>query len=185
MTAHQATALPGFHSPAASFEQPFEMLHACHERVQRSLDLLGRIVAHVQAHGHDAQSRSACADVLRYFDLAAPHHHEDEERHVFPLLRQHPDAQVREAVATLQAEHTQMHALWQRLRPLLLAWQGDAAAAITDADRDLIARFTAVYAQHIPLEDSLAYPAAQALLDAPAQQAMGQEMGARRRQGAG
>ena len=176
-----ATAsLPGFHSPAASFEQPFDMLEACHERVQRSLALLGRIVAHVQAQGHDAQSRSACADVMRYFDVAAPHHHEDEERHVFPLLRQHPDPLVREAVATLQAQHTQMHALWQRLRPRLLAWQSDAAPAIHDADCALIAEFNAVYAQHIPLEESLAYPAAQPLLDGAALQAVGQEMAARR-----
>ncbi len=181
-TAH--TPLPGFHSPAASFDQPFDMLHACHERVQRSLHLLQRIVAHVDAHGHDAQSRSACADVLRYFDLAAPLHHEDEERHVFPPLRQHADARVREAVATLQAEHIQMHAQWQRLRPVLLAWRDNPAAApVSAGEKALVDGFCALYAQHIPLEDTLAYPAAQALLDAPAQQAMGQEMSARRRQG--
>ena len=67
--------LPGFHSPAIGFEQPFEMLSACHERVERTLALFERLVVHVRAQGHDAASRSAAADVLRYFDLAAPHHH--------------------------------------------------------------------------------------------------------------
>ena len=59
-------SLPGFSAPAASFDQPFEMMEACHDRVQRSLDLLERIVRHIDENGHDAQSRSAVQDVLRY-----------------------------------------------------------------------------------------------------------------------
>ncbi|RRD57749.1 hemerythrin domain-containing protein [Comamonadaceae bacterium OH2545_COT-014] len=181
-------ALPGFSTPAVSFEQPFEMLHACHERVQRSLNLLERIVAHVDAHGHDAQSRAAVADVLRYFDLAAPHHHEDEERHVFPLLLAHaPSAAVRQAVATLQADHARMTAQWAALRPRLLAWQQEGAAPLTEAERTQVRDFAALYASHIPLEETVAYPAARALLDTPpltgAQADMGAEMAARRRNG--
>ena len=71
---------------AAGFEQPFEMLSACHDRVRRSLALLGRLCEHVEVHGTDAQACQAAADVLRYFSLAAPAHHEDEERHVVPAL---------------------------------------------------------------------------------------------------
>jgi hypothetical protein len=37
--------------PAASFEQPFEMLEACHERVQRMLALLARLREHLRSHG--------------------------------------------------------------------------------------------------------------------------------------
>ena len=90
--AQSSVSLPGFASPGVGFEQPFEMLEACHERVQRSLALLQRLVDHVDRNGHDADSRSAARDVLRYFDIAGPHHHEDEERHVFPPLQQHADA---------------------------------------------------------------------------------------------
>ncbi|MDO5623485.1 MAG: hemerythrin domain-containing protein [Pseudomonadota bacterium] len=177
----QAAGLPGFHSPAASFAQPFDMLEACHERVQRSLNLLERIVAHVDAHGHDAPSRSAAADVLRYFDIAGPHHHEDEERHVFPPLQAHADERVRAAVAELQADHVAMHALWQRLRQVLLVWRDAAAPApISTAERALVQAFAAVYARHIPLEESVVYPAVRALLDEAALQAIGREMAARR-----
>ena len=35
-------SLPGMRSPGAGFDQPFEMLDACHDRVRRSLDLLRR-----------------------------------------------------------------------------------------------------------------------------------------------
>lgn len=176
-------ALPGFSTPAASFEQPFDMLEACHARVQRSLDLLARIVAHVDAKGHDAQSRAAVADVLRYFDLAAPQHHEDEERHVFPLLLAHArDTAVRQAVATLQADHARMAAQWAALRPRLLAWLREGAAPLTEAERAQVRDFAALYATHIPLEESLAYPAARALLASEALAGMGAEMAARRRQ---
>ncbi|MDO5692592.1 MAG: hemerythrin domain-containing protein [Pseudomonadota bacterium] len=174
--------LPGFASPSVGFDQPFEMLQACHERVQRSLALLQRIIEHVDANGHDADSRSAAGDVLRYFDIAGPHHHEDEERHVFPPLMDHPDARVRAAVAELQADHVRMHALWQRLRAVLLAWRdADPAPVISDADRGLARDFIGAYERHIPLEEKVVYPAAQGRFDAEALAVIGREMAARRR----
>ena len=48
-----------FSSPAAGFDEPFAMLHACHERVERSLALLERLTAHLAQHGADAQARDA------------------------------------------------------------------------------------------------------------------------------
>lgn len=178
-----SVALPGLHTPGVGFEQPFEMLEACHERVQRSLDLLQRLLAHIESQGHDSASRSAAADVLRYFDQAGPHHHEDEERHVFPLLADHPSEAVRTAVVQLQADHVQMHALWSRLRTVLQHWQADAAPApVDDHARALVAAFVQSYACHIPLEEGVVYPAARALVDAAQLAGMGHEMGARRRQ---
>ena len=35
-------SVPGHRSPSVGYEEPFEMLDACHERVQRMLSLLGR-----------------------------------------------------------------------------------------------------------------------------------------------
>ena len=58
-------AFPGFASPAVGFDEPFEMLQACLERVQRSLALLQRLIAHVDQQGCDADARSAASDVLR------------------------------------------------------------------------------------------------------------------------
>ena len=174
--------LPGFSSPAVGFEQPFEMLEACHQRVQRSLGLLARIVEHVEHQGHDASSRGACGDVLRYFDLAGPHHHEDEERHLFPRLRDHPDARVREAVATLAQDHARLHALWQRLRAVLLRWRAaDAPPPVGEDERALVRQFSDGYTRHIALEEALAYPAARPLFSPDDQRRIGAEMAARRR----
>ena len=180
--AQSSVSLPGFASPGVGFEQPFEMLEACHERVQRSLALLQRLVDHVDRNGHDADSRSAARDVLRYFDIAGPHHHEDEERHVFPPLQQHADALVRDAVVQLQADHVQMHDQWQRLRAVLLTWRdAEAPPPISAAERALVNDFVTAYERHIPLEESVVYPAARPLFDERALQTIGAEMAARRR----
>lgn len=174
--------LPGFSSPAAGFEQPYEMLTACHERVQRTLALLARLIEHVANQGHDAQSRSAAADVLRYFDLAAPKHHQDEELHVFPPLLAGQDAALQAVVRRLQAEHREMEALWAGLRPTLLRWREDGASDMPDdALRAQASRFAQLYDGHIPVEETLVFPGAQAGMDATQQAAMGQEMQARRR----
>lgn len=175
-------ALPGFDAPAVGFEQPYDMLEACHQRVQRSLDLLLRLLDYVQDKGHDAQTRSAAADVLRYFDLAGPLHHEDEEKHVFPLLLAQGDAALRAAVQQLQAEHVAMAGLWSQIRQPLLRWRDTGATDRPDAGlRAAVARFCELYAGHIPREEQLAYPAARAATDAATQAAMSAEMQARRR----
>lgn len=168
-------------TPAVGFEQPFDMLEACHERVQRSLDLLARLIDHVAAVGHDAQSRSAAQDVLRYFELAAPHHHEDEERHVFPRVLAGGDAAQVAAVQRLRDDHRRMGELWSRLRPALQAWAGEAEGPVTDELRADAAAFRALYAAHIPLEEGCVFPAARARCDAATLDAMGAEMQSRRR----
>lgn len=175
-------SLPGFNAPAVGFEQPFEMLQACHERVQRTLRLLERLLEHVQAKGHDASSRSAASDVLRYFDIAAPHHHADEELHVFPVALAGGDARMRDAVAKLQADHVRMNALWGQLRLVLLAWcDATPGPSISSADRELVEQFVRCYEEHIPLEETLVYPAASSALDADRLVSMGTEMASRRR----
>ena len=174
-------SLPGFASPAVGFDQPFEMLQACHERVERSLALLQRLVAHVRDHGHDDASRSAARDVLRYFDLAAPHHHLDEERHVLPPLLASDDAGLRALAEQLVAEHRRMEALWAVLREPLQQWADAPPASTTFPLPQALAEFIAVYAGHIAREEAHAYPQAQTLLDATTLADMGEEMCARRR----
>jgi hemerythrin-like domain-containing protein len=179
-------ALPGFVSPGIGFEQPFEMLEACHERVQRSLALLDRLVEHVHGQGLDADARSAARDVLRYFDLAAPLHHEDEERHVLPRLAASADAESRALAALLQQEHRRQETLWQVLREPLAAWAAEPAeGAAPPPERfpapDALSEFQALYARHIAREESVAYPQARADFPAAALAAMSEDMTARRR----
>jgi hemerythrin-like domain-containing protein len=175
------TALPGFDAPAVGFEQPYEMLEACHERVQRSLGLLGRLLDYVEQHGHDAQSRSAAADVLRYFDIAAPLHHADEETHVFPLLLAVGDAELRALVQRLQTDHRRMETLWAEVRQPLQRWREPGCTEPPDrATRDAVTAFHALYGDHIANEEGVAFPAARTHMDDATLTDMGLQMQARR-----
>ena len=175
-----ARSLPGFNTPGVGFEQPFAMLEACHERVQRTLGLLERLCTHVRDKGADDAARQAARDVLRYFDIAAPLHHEDEELHVFPLLLTQGTTQVQALVHQLQRDHLCMTADWAAARVGLQAVADGAANAFSAQDEAAFHRFSARYDVHIAAEEGTAYPAAVALL-APATVAdMGREMAARR-----
>ena len=168
----------GFSSPAAGFDQPFEMLTACHERVQRSLGLLGRIVEHIDTHGHDAQSRSASADVQRYFDLAGPHHHEDEERHLFPRMLASGDERQVQLAEKLHQQHLDMAALWQALRKELEQMEGGNAEPLLKSA--VTAPFLSAYREHIDCEEEQAYPLAFQDASEEQQRAWGEEMAQRR-----
>lgn len=177
------TTLPGFDSPAVGFESPFEMLEACHARVQRTLRLLERLQLHVQRHGCDAQARQAAHDVMRYFDLAAPLHHEDEELHVFPAVLAGGDAVLTAVVQQLTDQHRQMETHWAALRTVLASMVSCESAAqrpFVALQENLVAAFAALYDQHIRLEEDLVYPAANTRLDRAAKNAMGADMERRR-----
>ena len=175
-----AKPVPGFSAPGVGFEQPFAMLEACHERVQRTLGLLGRLRAHVHEHGADDDARQAARDVLRYFDIAAPLHHQDEELHVFPLLLAQGPADVRALVQQLQQDHVAMTADWAAARGCLQTLADGAACAFNAEDGAALDRFAGRYGAHIAAEEGLAYPTAAALLAPETLAAMGQEMAARR-----
>lgn len=151
------------------------MLHACHERVQRSLDLLLRLQAHAAIHGADAQARDAARDVLRYFDLAGPQHHADEERHVLPRLR---TAGLGALADRLAADHAEMERQWRALRPALA---GLAVGEASVLDAIACQAYADLYDAHMAAEETQAFPTAAQGLAEPALAAMGAEMAARRR----
>lgn len=159
------------------------MLEACHERVQRSLALLERLRDHVRQHGADGNARQAARDVLRYFDIAAPLHHEDEELHVFPALLAQATPGMRALVERLQQDHVAMAADWAAARRPLLALAEGHAQSFSDGDGAVLDRFAGRYADHIRTEEDQAYPAALSRAEPAALASMGREMA--RRRGAG
>ena len=118
--------------------------------------------------------------MLRYVDIAAPLHHEDEELHVFPPLLAQGSPVVVALVQQLQADHAAMAADWAQARVPLQALAEGRLMAFSAAHEALLARFAARYGAHIRHEEDSAYPAAQALLPEATQQAMGVEMARRR-----
>ena len=167
-------------SPGAGFDAPFAMLDACHERIGRTLDLLRRLREHVARHGADTQARQAAGDVLRYFDLAAPQHHLDEERHVLPALDASGDPALVALAARLREDHRRMEAGWTAARAILSALAEGTLANLAPEEDEVLASFTGLYTDHLAAEEGIAFPAASARLGAPDLERMGQDMRMRR-----
>lgn len=176
--------LPGHRPLAAGLEAPFEMLAACHERVERMLALQAKLQQHLLDKGCDEPARQAARDVMRYFDMAAPLHHQDEELHVFPPLLAGADAALRTLAERLINEHRQMEAAWVPARRVLQAIADSRPDAdwhaLAPAQADALNQFAALYQQHLADENGVAYPAAQAALPLEAVQAMSEDMMQRR-----
>ena len=179
---------PQSQTPAQSFgssyAEPFELLGACHERVERSLQLLVRLCLHLKVQGLDANAREASRDVRRYFDIAAPLHHEDEELHVFPALEQSDDERLQDICAKLRDDHQRLHAQWAVLRTLLAQLDTAPDGPLPDGQQALLGRaadaFVDLHQAHLRLENECVFPRARQQLGTARQQAMGEEMASRR-----
>lgn len=174
--------LPGHSAPGVGFEAPFEMLGACHERVERMLRLLGKICEHAATHGADEQGRQAARDVMRYFDQAGPLHHQDEELHVFPPLLAQRDPAVVAVVIQLKQDHREMEAQWALVRAGLLGLvnSGDGWPGFSAEDQQRFDAYDALYRRHLLDEDGVAYPAARSIIRGESLQAMSVDMMVRR-----
>ena len=180
-----ASAVPGLDTPDTELESPFEMLQACHERVDRMLMLLAKLQRHLGHTGCDDAARRAAGDVLRYFDVAAPLHHQDEELHVFPALMALPDPALHTLVQGLLQDHRAMQAAWPAARQVLRKLSDGPPrpgrpAPLPAGDCAQLAAFTGLYQAHMQAEENQAYPAAQQAISQASLLAMSADMMQRR-----
>ena len=174
-------SFPGHRAPAASTEVPLEMLAACHLRVQEQCATLQRLAQHLSVHGSDAQARSAAAGVMRYFDTAARHHHDDEELDLFPALIESmagSDAVcLRDLTEALTRDHRELDRRWRALRAEL---EQVAAGVPVQLDAAEVDAFVNRYAVHIAREEAELLPMAERLLGDDALEHIGRAMRHRR-----
>ena len=162
-------------SPAPTFDDPIELLVACHDKVRRFTDLMERLHTHVAAAGADREAADAARAILRYFDLAAPLHHADEDEDLYPALRSLGRAALDAALDEISAEHARLDHRWQALRPWLQAVsQGRATDTHTD-----VSGFAQAYRVHAAREEAEIYPQARAL-SPDRLSALGRSMASRR-----
>ncbi|WP_413438028.1 hemerythrin domain-containing protein [Sulfuriferula sp. GW1] len=162
--------------PAPGFDDPLGLLRACHERILGHCDTLERLVSHLRQHGADQDAQLAAARILRYFQVGAPLHHEDEERDLFPALRAHsafPAIQHR-TLENLMAQHRELDKLWIQLEAALQSISAGAPADLTAQS------YVALTRAHIAVEEREIFPLAERYLDAAALIALSHAMRARR-----
>ncbi|HKT96110.1 MAG TPA: hemerythrin domain-containing protein [Paraburkholderia sp.] len=141
------------------------MLRACHERIAAQCATLEKLVAHLPSHGPDIQAQQAARNVMRYFNVAGPHHHADEEQDLFPMLIEVGEclrSPVRERIAYLLDEHRSLDAAWAHLC-VVLADIAEGKSAQLEAAQ--VADFVGAYRSHIAVEEREILSFAQAHLD--------------------
>lgn len=141
-----------------SFDNPMELLGACHDNVRRFTGQLAQLVNLQRENSFDENAKTLATQILRYFDQAAPHHHADEEENLFPALLGLNDEALNANIKRLYQEHQQMAAAWQLLRPQLIQIQNKQAADLSSAST-----FCKLYEEHALFEDEQIYPHAQSL----------------------
>ena len=166
----------------AGFDDPLEMLLACHRRIEKQLETLKRLRAHVDAHGVDAEASAAAQSVLRYFAKAGANHHDDEEEDLFPMLdRRIVDAGEHARFAhfreRLEADHRQLEAAWLRLRRPLEGIADGLTRTLPPAD---VQAFVDAYVHHILSEETTLREFVDRWLDDADRQQLGRSMAARR-----
>ena len=170
-----------FDTPAG-FDDPLEMLLGCHRRIERQLATLKRLRTHIAAHGVDAEASLAAQAILKYFLGAAPNHHADEEKDVFPLLEQRiadpgEHARFRAFREQLEIDHRELGSAWARLRkPLEAIGEG----LVRTLPEDDVRAFVAGYAHHILTEETALREFFNRWLHQSDLEALGRTMAARR-----
>jgi hemerythrin-like domain-containing protein len=175
-------ALPSLFDHLVAYDDPLEMLLACHRKTEKQLETLKRLRSHLSSHGVDPEASAAAQALLRYFDKAATNHSEDEEHDVFPLLEQRitdagEAARFRDFRAEIERDHREIEAKWARMRKPL---EGIAEGLTRGLLADDVLAFVGAYARHIRVEETALVEFFNRWLDDNDRRALGRSMSARR-----
>jgi hemerythrin-like domain-containing protein len=146
--------------PPAPALPAFEALDRTHRRVLEILGEFDRLLTHVDDQGADEVARASAAEIVAFFNEHARQHHADEERFVFPDLLASGDAELVQHVRRLQQDHGWLEEDWLELAPQIEAIAQGYSWYDLDMLRLALPVFTALYEEHIGLEESLIYPEA-------------------------
>lgn len=168
------------HSSLAARLAPFDALDACHREVVEHLQILVRLMAHLDRNGVDDEARRLASAVVRFFSTTARQHHAEEDQLVFPQLLAGTDTTLVRHVQRLQQDHGWLEEDWRELALQLGAVADGYSWYDPDLLRGGVEVFTALYHDHIALEESLVYPEARRAIEAE-HDGIGRRLSAQRR----
>ncbi|MBR7783136.1 hemerythrin domain-containing protein [Undibacterium luofuense] len=173
--------MANLYDTAPAFDEPIAVIRHCHERIRKQLTTLDKLVSYLPDRGVDESVQAAAKAVLKYFNKAAPLHHQDEEVDLLPALRatvQGEDAHLLEkATTTILQHHKEMDRLWQTLRAQLEALEDGSGYDLSAAD---VEDFSALYREHMALEEGQIAPLAMRVLSEQQMRELGASMQERR-----
>ncbi|CAN5306322.1 hemerythrin domain-containing protein [soil metagenome] len=167
--------------PVPDFDQPIAVLKHCHDRIRKQIRIMQKLLPHLAAHGADDQARQAAKGVLRYFELAAPKHHADEEVDLIPMLQASATGEdltlLSTVVPQILHEHRLMESAWTTLQPQLESIANGESSALASDD---VSRFADLYSGHMEIEEANVAPMAKRIFSVEQMRQLGEAMRARR-----
>ncbi|WII92874.1 hemerythrin domain-containing protein [Kingella negevensis] len=159
----------------ATWDEPIDMLYACHGKVKCFCGQLKMLPEYLAENDVNTPAREAIKQICTYFNQAAPLHHEDEEQNFFPTLLQYAP-QAQSDIDELNRQHQILHDNWTTLRTQLEALLNGER---NDLDLTVLQQFVHGYDVHTAIEEPLFDLGRQAIPQAE-RQAIGKIMAARR-----
>ncbi|MDE3022357.1 MAG: hemerythrin domain-containing protein [Pseudomonadota bacterium] len=102
-----------------SFNEPLEMIRACHDRIRIHCHSLERLGTYLEFIGCNESAQRASGDIIRFFDIAVRHHFADEEQSLLPVLLEigkKARVPLDKAMGALQSDHLELNQTWSGLR---------------------------------------------------------------------
>jgi len=175
---------PDFSPSPAGFDEPLEILRACHERVRRMVEMLIMLREHLREHGADQRAIVSAGTIRQYFQEAWPRHLQDEELDLLPRLQARlrnrataAAANIAETIDSVLEQHRAFDPLSKRVVTLLKAIEAGTAQRLDDP---AVQAFVELYRIHIALEEDVLAPAFERHLTATDLRELGRSMAARR-----
>jgi hemerythrin-like domain-containing protein len=138
----------------------FESLDRTHRAAVTMLRAFDRLLEQLEGSGLDAPASASAVEILDFFSGPGRTHHAEEEQLVFPALLADGDPELVRQVRRLQQDHGWLEEDWRELSPQIEAIAKGYNWYDLDMLRGALPVFTALYHEHIALEESLVYPAA-------------------------
>lgn len=160
MTTASPAGAPRPPRPAAPPLPEFDLLDQTHREALQMLQAFEELLAHLHDNGPDETAQASAQRIMAFFAGPGRTHHAEEERHVFPALLASSDVELVQHVRRLQQDHGWLEEDWRELAPQVEAiargynWYDLAMLRLA------LPVFTALYNEHIALEESLVYPEA-------------------------
>lgn len=161
---------------APSFDEPIEMLEACHDKVRHFCHQLSFLPQQLRATGVNAQIRSSIEQIMRYFDIAAPLHHADEEENLFPEILKHCP-EFAPLIERLVGQHLELQHDWLKIREQLIAVHSGKYLALSERR---VMNFARRYRLHASDEEEFIFAQARQKIPADILQNLGKIMRERR-----
>jgi len=138
----------------------FKALDACHQQMHQQLAELADLMERSDTDSDSPLCRQKAKTIEAFFSEVARPHHAEEEKMVFPNLLLSSNAELVQAVQTLQQDHRWIEQNWLELAPMLRAIaQGEDWVDLAELKHSAEV-FVSLCHDHLALEESLIYPEA-------------------------